>query len=181
MHPSRRALLIGAAFVACFAVLAWIARFYMVRPFAITPWNPSAGLALAFLLIFGIRFWPALAVAAVSTSLMLRGVPTAPYTQLLAPVILTVGYMAMSAILRGPLRFHLAFDRQRDIVNLAAVSIVGTFLMALANLAVFSSASTMTQQDYGHIMLRYWIGHLIGIVVNTPLLLILHEIGRAHV
>jgi two-component system sensor kinase FixL len=154
-------------------ILAWIARFYMVRPFAITPWNPSAGLALAFLLIFGIRFWPALAVAAVSTSLLLRGMPAAPYTQLLAPVVLTAGYVAMAALLRGPLRFHLAFDRQRDIVNLAAVSIVGTFLMALANVAIFRSASAMTEQDFGPIMLRYWIGHLIGIVVNTPLLLIL--------
>ena len=80
----------------------------------------------------------------------------------------------MATLLRGPLRFHLAFDRQRDIVNLAAVATAGTFLMSVAYVAVFRSISTMTEQDFGYIMLRFWIGHLIGIMTNTPLLLLLH-------
>jgi len=177
MQWMRNAWVIGACFVLLYMILAWIARFYMVRPFAITPWNPSAGFAMAFLLIFGLRFWPAVAVATVSTSLLLRGLPVAPYTQLLAPLILTTGYAAMATLLRGPLRLHLTFDRQRDIVNLAAIATVGTFLMAIAYVAVFRSISTMTEQDFGYIMLRFWIGHLIGIMTNTPLLLLLFAHG----
>ncbi len=172
-HPARRAFVIGAGFVVLYLLLAWVARFYMVRPFAITPWNPSAGLSLAFLLIFGIRYWPALAIAAISASLLLRGIPAAPYTQLLAPVILTAGYMAMAALLRGPLQFRLSFDRLSEIVKLAAVAAVGTFLMAAAYVAVFRSVGTMTEQEFGYIALRFWIGHLIGVVINTPLVLML--------
>lgn len=168
-----RALLIGASFVVLYVLLAWIARFYMVRPFAITPWSPSAGLSLAFLLIFGIRYWPALAIATLVTSLLLRGMPTAPYTQLLAPVILTVGYVSMAALLRGPLGFRLDFDRIREIVKLAAVSALGTLLMAIAYVAVFRAVGSMTEQDFKYIALRFWIGHLIGIVINTPLLLLM--------
>ena len=174
----RRAFFIGAGFVVLYVILAWIARFYMVRPFAITPWNPSSGLAMAFLLIYGIRYWPALAIATIGTSVLLRGLPAAPYTQLLAPLVLTAGYIAMAALLRGPLKFHLAFDRQRDIVNLAAVSVFGTLVIALGYVAVFRSIGTMTEQDFGQIVLRFWIGHLIGIVINTPLLLFLFAHGK---
>ena len=173
LRTVRSAFVIGTSFVVLYVVLAWIARFYMVRPFAITPWNPSAGLSLAFLLIFGVRYWPALAIAAISTSLLLRGMPAAPYTQLLAPSILTVGYMAMAALLRGPLQFRLSFDRLSEIVKLAAVAAVGTLLMAAAYIAVFRAIGTMTEQEFGYIALRFWIGHLIGIVINTPLILML--------
>jgi two-component system sensor kinase FixL len=169
----ERALVIGAGFVVLYILLAWITRFYLVRPFAITPWNPAAGLALAFLLVFGIRYWPALAAAAIATSLLLRGIPPAPYTQLLAPVTLTAGYVAMAALLRGPLHFRLAFDRPREIVKLAAVATAGTLLLALAYVAVLRTVGSMTEQDFKYIALRFWIGHLIGIVINTPLLLLL--------
>ncbi len=173
LRTVRSAFVIGTSFVVLYVVLAWIARFYMLRPFAITPWNPSAGLSLAFLLVFGIRYWPALAIATISTSLLLRGMPAAPYTQLLAPLTLTVGYMAMAALLRGPLQFRLSFDRLSEIVKLAAVAAVGTLLMAAAYIAVFRAIGTMTEQEFGYIALRFWIGHLIGIVINTPLILML--------
>ena len=169
----ERAFVIGAGFVVLYVLLAWITRFYLVRPFAITPWNPAAGLALAFLLVFGIRYWPALATAAIAASLLLRGIPPAPYTQLLAPVILTAGYVAMAALLRGPLRLRLDFDRTREIVKLAAVATAGTLLIALAYVAVFKAVGSMTEQNFDFILLRFWIGHLIGIVINTPLVLLL--------
>jgi hypothetical protein len=82
-------LLIGAGFVVLYVLLAWLARTYMARPFAITPWNPAGGFALALLLVFGIRYWPALGIASLLTSLLLRGIPQPPYTQLLAPVSYT--------------------------------------------------------------------------------------------
>lgn len=168
-----QALVTGAAFVVVYVLLAWMTRFYMVRPFSITPWNPVSGVALAFLLIYGIRYWPALAVASVSTSLLLRGIPVAPYTQLLAPVVLTGGYIAMAALLLGPLRLNIAVERLRDFINIAAIAATGTLLMAIAYVSVFRSVGTMSEQDFSYIMLRFWIGHLIGIVINTPLLLVL--------
>ncbi len=165
------AFVIGVAFVIAYVLLAWIARFYLVRPFSITPWNPAAGLALAFLLVFGIRYWPALAVASIATTLLLRGIPGVEYQQLLAPLALTAGYVAMAALLRGPLRFRLAFDRPSEIIKLVLVAAVGTLLIALVYVALFrsiSSIGSMTFHDYRSIVLRFWIGHLIGIAINTP-------------
>ena len=166
-------LLIGTGFVVLYVLLAWLARTYMARPFAITPWNPAGGFALALLLVFGIRYWPALGIASLLTSLLLRGIPQPPYTQLLAPLTLTLGYVAMAAILRGPLQFRLAFDRPAEIVKLVGVAVAGTFVMAIAYVAVFRATGRMAEQEFSHIVLRFWIGHLIGIVINTPLVLIL--------
>lgn len=168
-----RPLLIGISFIISYVALAWMARTYMVRPFAITPWNPAAGLALALLLIGGVRYWPALGIASLITALLLRGMPAPPYTQLLAPLTLTVGYVAMAAVLRGPLQFRLTFDRPAEIAKLLAVAAVGTLLMAIAYVAVFRATGRMSEQQFGQIVLRFWIGHLIGIIINTPLLLLL--------
>jgi two-component system sensor kinase FixL len=175
LSKRQRVIAICGGFIVAYILLAWLARFYMVRPFAITPWNPAGGLALAFLLVYGIRYWPALAIASIGTSLLLRGIPAAPYTQLLAPISLTIGYAAMAALLRGPLRFRLDFDRAGEIFKLAAVATVGTLLIALAYVEVFRAVGTMTTQDFNYITLRFWIGHLIGIVINTPLLLLLRQ------
>jgi two-component system sensor kinase FixL len=168
-----RAFAIGAAFVLIYVALAWLTRFYMVRPFSITPWNPSAGFALAFLLVCGIRYWPALAVAALTSALLLRGLPEPPYTQLLGPLSLTAGYVAMAAVLSGPLRFRIAFDRLGEIVKLAATAAIGTLLIALAYSAVLNLRESLTTPDSQAVFLRFWIGHLIGVVINTPLLLLL--------
>jgi PAS domain S-box-containing protein len=171
--PPRRALVIAALFVVSYVLLAWATRSYLVRPFGITPWNPSAGLALALLLVFGVRFWPALAVATFLSALLTRGIPPPPYIQLLAPVAVTVGYIGMAAWLRGPLGFRVEFDRFRDVSMLVAVAAVGTLLVAIAFVFAIQPGKLTSETGFYSTVLRSWIGHLIGIVINTPLLLML--------
>ena len=166
-------LLIGGGFVLLYVLLSWLAHTTMTRPFAIAPWHPAGGIALALLLVFGIRYWPALGIAALSTALMLRDIPPFPYTPLLAPMILTLGYVVMAAILRGPLQFRLAFDHPAEIAKLVGVATAITFVMAVAYVAVFRGTGGMPEQEFRPIVLRFWIGHLIGIVINTPLLLLI--------
>jgi PAS domain S-box-containing protein len=180
--PSRRDLLIATIFIACYVLIGWATRSYMVRPFGITPWNPTAGLALALLLVFGVRFWPALAVATCISNLMARGIPAAPYLQLLIPVAITAGYAGMAGILRGPLGFRLEFDRLRDVLSLVAVTAAGTLLIAIVYVTVIDLDNPLPAVEYQHTIFRSWIGHLVGIVINTPLLLLLAnrtQLGRA--
>src|SRR3970040_1151140 len=76
--PARRALGIAAAFIACYVFLDWATYVYPIRPFAITLWHPAAGVALALLLVFGLRMWPAVAIAAFMAGIMVRGIPPVP-------------------------------------------------------------------------------------------------------
>ena len=176
--PSRRALVIGSLFVAAYVLLGLGARSYLVRPFGITPWNPTAGLALALLLVYGVRYWPALAVATFAVNLVVRGWPAAPYLQLLIPVAITAGYAGMAALLLGPLRFRLHFDRMRDLMSLVVVSGVGTLLIAMVVASVFQANNLIPPDQFQFTLRRAWIGHLLGVVINTPLLLMLHRWSR---
>src|SRR5258706_7820817 len=109
--PVRRSLAIAAAFIGIYIFLDWATYLYAIRPFAITTWNPAAGLALAFLLVFGIRRWPALAIAAFAADVLVRGVPPPHlFFEPLGVGIITAGYVGMVAVLRGPLGFRNEFD-----------------------------------------------------------------------
>ena len=171
--PTRRVLGIAAIFIVCYVALALATRFYLVRPFGITPWNPSAGLALALLLIFGYRWWPALAVATCIANLLIRGIPSPPFLQLLLPLTITVAYAGMAVFLRGPLGFRLEFDRLRDVFALLAVAALGTLLVAITFVSVIRLGNLIPATDIQHTVMRSWIGHLLGILINTPLLLML--------
>src|SRR5258708_5331555 len=177
---THRALGIAAIFIVCYVALALATRFYLVRPFGITPWNPNAGLALALLLVFGYRFWPALAIATCISNLLIRGIPPPPFIQLLLPLTITVAYTGMAALLRGPLGFRLEFDRLRDVFALLAVAGVGTLLVAITFVSVIRLGSPIPMSEVQHTIMRSWIGHLLGILINTPLLLMLWNWRRVN-
>lgn len=171
--PAHRKLGIAVIFIVSYVLLGWMTRSYMVLPFGITPWNPSAGLALALLLVFGVRYWPALAVAALISNFLARGVPSPPFLQLLAPIAVTAGYTGMAALLLGPLGFRLKFDRLCDVVALVCVAFLGTLLIAIVFVFAIHHVNSTPATEFQPTVLRFWIGHLIGIVSNTPLLLVL--------
>ena len=176
--PGVRALCIALAFILVYVLLGWGARYYIVRPFEIVAWNPSAGLGLALLLICGLRYWPALAVASFATSLVVRGIPPPPYLQLLGPCIITAGYVAMAALLRGSIQFRGTLSHLRDLWKLLAVAAVGTLLMAIAFIGVYRFGGLMNADDFWRFTSRFWIGHLLGVVIGTPLLLLLWDWRR---
>ncbi len=177
---TRRALVVSAVFIVCYVFLAVAARQYLVRPFGITAWNPAAGLALAMLLVFGHRYWPALAIATCIANLLIRGIPSPPYLQLLLPLTITLAYTGMAALLRGPLGFRLELDRLRDVVVLLLVATIGTLIVAIASVTVLHFGDLLATRDVSHTIMRSWSGHLLGIVINTPLLLLLTNWTRVE-
>lgn len=176
--PPRRALAIAVAFVACYVFLDWATYLYAIRPFAITTWNPCAGLALALLLVFGIAQWPALAVATLLADVLVRGALSHAYFEPVATSTITAGYVAMAALLRGPLGFRNEFDHLRDMAMLMLVSAVGSLAIAIAYVAVYRAADLVTADGMQPAIVRFWIGDLVGIVTTTPLLLLLSHWPR---
>jgi integral membrane sensor domain MASE1 len=72
-----------AGYFALYVFLDWVSYIHPVLPLAITPWNPPPGLSLALLLLLGLRYWPALLLAALLAELLVRGLPAPfPYTVL---------------------------------------------------------------------------------------------------
>lgn len=169
-----------AAYLALYVFMDWVSYIHPVLPLAITPWNPPPGLSLAFLLLYGVRQWPALFIAALLAEIFVRGIP-APFPYLAASsLLLTACYTGAAALLLGPLRFDTRFSSLRDLSWLLAVALGGALLAALAYVSIYTLAGLVPTQEFMANILRFWVGDVIGIIVAAPLILSLahHQTGR---
>ena len=141
----------------------------------LTPFWPSTGIALAALLLLGWRVAPGIAVGAF-IALVFNGmaiyeaVPIA-IGDMLAPML--------ACYLLHRVKFHPNLDRLRD--GLALV-----FLGAFAAMTVSASVGTSVLLLSGEALaqtrenpwLLWWMGNATGVLVVTPLLLLLHKPHR---
>ncbi len=190
MAPApRRAAMAGAfrvpdvlaslAFLLCYIALEWASLIFPYAQIGITPWNPSVGLAWAFILLFGRRFLPLLFVAPVLADLLVFGLALPWWVSLAAAGLSGAGYAAaLSVLLHPKTRFNAALGTMRDMVLLMGAAIAATGVVALAYVALLVAAGSLPTADAQWALLRYWIGDLIGIAVVTPFLLIYAAAGK---
>src|SRR5215467_6314829 len=95
----------------------------------ITPWSPTAGLAMALLIIRGLRYAPLVMAAEVLSGAMLPVVSPSVAAIFLASLVVTGGYTSAALILRHA-GFQASLRRSWDIVVLLIVTIVGSGLVA---------------------------------------------------
>jgi len=161
-----------AGYIVLYVFLDWVSYLHPVLPVAITPWNPPPGLSLVFLLRFGLRYWPALFVAAFLAEVLVRGIP-APLPWLVAASLALSGcYVAIAALLAGKMRIGMRFDKLHDLTRFLMVILPGTLAAALAYVAIFTLAGLVPPADFLANVLRFWVGDAIGVMVVTPLLLV---------
>ncbi|HEX5056866.1 MAG TPA: MASE1 domain-containing protein [Gammaproteobacteria bacterium] len=163
-------LLIG--YVVVYVLVDRVSYIYPVAPFAITPWNPQTGLALALLLRFGVRFWPLQFAGALAAEWYVRDFQAPLGLILLSCAIMTAGYTAASAVLVGKLRIDPTFTRLRDLNWFMAVVIAFTLPIALSYIMMFLFDGLIPPDEFLMDVLIYWVGDVIGIIVTTPLLLV---------
>ena len=112
MRIAFRSCLLGIGYVGAYVALDAFSFVQPLLKLGITPWNPDAGLTLAFLLFRGWRQVPWVAAAALSAELLVRDV-SAPLSALIcASVIIAIGYGALAfTLLRRGLDRLLASRR----------------------------------------------------------------------
>jgi integral membrane sensor domain MASE1 len=136
----------------------------------ITPvWAPS-GIALAALLILGVRFWPAVALGAFvanATSDASLGVAAG----------ITVGNTAaavVGALLVRRLGFTPALDRVRAVLALVVGgALLSTTISATNGVTVLTIADA-TEDPYGTAWVLWWFGDAIGVLMVAPVILVLY-------
>lgn len=161
----------SAGYLILYVFLDWVSYIHPVLPLAITPWNPPPGLSLAFLLLCGLRKWPALFIAALLAETFVREIPV-PFVYLAASSLaLTACYGGAAVLLLGPLRFDTKFASLRDLSWFLAVAFVGALLASIAYVSIYTVAGLVPPDKFLASMLRFWVGDVIGIIVVAPLLL----------
>src|SRR5262245_49140566 len=135
-----------------------------------TPVWPPAGIALAAVLLFGIRVWPAIFLGAFVVNVTTAG---SVLTSLGIAVGNTLEALLGVYLVRRLAGGAAAFERAQDIFKLAGVAALGS-TAASATIGVASLVLTgyAKSADAAWIWLTWWLGDAAGILLLTPLIVL---------
>ena len=165
---------LSVGFIALYVTLDRLSFIGALHGIAITPWNPSTGLALALLIIAGLRFAPLVMAAELLSGATLPVVSVSPLSVCLAALVVTAGYTGAAAILRHA-GLQAGIRKSTDAVMLLVVAVVSSGLVAGGFVVIYAAAGIIPWGDAAEAGYHFWIGDAIGIVVFVPPLLLLHE------
>jgi two-component system sensor kinase FixL len=167
---NSRVFTVTCLYVVVFVLLAWLSDARPQLKIGITPWNPQAGLTLAFLLLYGSRYLPATVVAAYLSETFVRATPVAPLLILAGALWIGLAYGALAAVLRL-WRLSSPIQTTVDAARMAALSSIGTFIVAAGYVGIFVIAGDVLPAAASGGIARYWVGDLNGVLTLTPLLI----------
>jgi PAS domain S-box-containing protein len=164
-----RFALLGAAIAGAYVGAAKLGLTLDVSHGVITPvWAPS-GIALAALLILGVRYWPAVAVGAFVAN------ATGDASVAVAAGI-TVGNTLAAvagAFLVRMLGFRIELDRVRAVLALVVGGALASTAISATNGVTVITIADATEDPYASAWLLWWFGDAIGVLMVAPALLVL--------
>jgi signal transduction histidine kinase len=169
----------GLVFLVVYVLLDATSLVFPHASFGITPWNPSTGLAWAFILLFGARYLPLLFIAPLLADVFVFGYVLPVWVKLATALLIGTGYSASLLLLLNPkTRFDRSLASMRDVVLLMGLAMAATGIVAVAYVGLLVGSGSLSPNDFQRALLRFWIGDLIGIAVVTPFLLIYAAVAR---
>jgi PAS domain S-box-containing protein len=157
--------LIGAYFVA--GKLGLMVAFLHVSA---SPVWPPTGMALAALLLFGIRFWPAIFVGALLVNVTTAG---SVATSLGIATGNTLEGVLGAALVTRFANGRNAFDDARDIFKFAVVAgLLSTTVSATLGVGSLALGGYLPWASFGAIWLTWWLGDVAGAIVVAPVLIL---------
>ncbi|MFB6618303.1 MASE1 domain-containing protein [Streptomyces sp. NPDC085524] len=136
----------------------------------VTPLWPPTGIAVASLLLLGLRVWPGIALGA-----FLVNVPLGP--SLLAVLAITAGNtlapVCSYALLRRT-RFRPELDRLQDALGLIFLgALTGMLVSATVGSGTLAVSGELSAGEFWPTWSVWWTGDAMGVLVVTPVLLVL--------
>jgi len=136
----------------------------------VTPLWPPTGIAVASLLVLGLRIWPGIALGAFLVNVSIG--PTIP--AVLAIVLGNTLAPVCSYLLLRRAGFHNELDRLRDVLALVFLGALGGMLIsATVGSGVLVLAGAVPASNFWPTWSVWWAGDAMGVLVVAPLLLAL--------
>jgi integral membrane sensor domain MASE1 len=151
-------------------------RRLVVEDAVVTPVWPPTGVALACLLVLGLRCVPGIALGALLVVMSLS-----PLRLSAAGVVLgnTAGPVCAYLMLRAA-GFRTDLGRLRDGVLLVFLgALTGMLVSATAGVGLLALTGKLGGAGLLPVWLAWWVGDAMGVVIVTPLLLLLYRARRA--
>jgi len=176
-YRARTIAVVVATYVATYLALDWVSFSNALHGIGITPWDPSSGLTLAFLIVKGLRYTPAVMLAELLSSEFLALVPVPLPAALGGALVISAGYALAALVLRRLSSGGPDMNRAQDVAALIAVAAFASGVIALGYVAIYGTYGLVPWAGFTEAVFQYWIGDVIGIAVLAPLLL-LYAKGR---
>ncbi|WP_225826262.1 MASE1 domain-containing protein [Streptomyces naphthomycinicus] len=141
----------------------------------VTPIWPPTGVAVASLLIFGLHCWPAITLGAFLSVLSL----TTPDIYVLGILIGNTAAPVCAALLLRRARFRTDLSRLRDGLALVFLAALAAMLIsATIGVGLLVLTGSLAAHGFWPVWLAWWVGDAMGVLIVTPLLLLLHAARR---
>ncbi len=145
---------------------------------SVSPVWPPTGIALAAMLIWGVRLWPAIFIGAFIVNIL---TPPPAGTTMVVVIAKTFG-VAIGNTLEGVLGAWLvqryaggskAFQRVRDLFKFVALAVVlATTVSATFGVTSLCLSGHEVWSRYPSIWFTWWLGDLVGALIVAPLLVV---------
>ncbi len=146
---------------------------------------PAGGVALAVILIYGLRYLPSIFIGSllINTLISYQHGVTFALTHLLLPTIIAIGatlqVLLSTILIRKYISLPNHFENEKEV---ALLLLLGGPVGCMINASIASLALSMAGLIQWHTFLLYWlhwwIGDTIGVFLMTPLILILAQPSR---
>ena len=131
-------------------------------------WPPS-GIALAALLLFGYRTWPAICVGAFLVNITTTGDFLTTFGIAAGNTLEAVCGASLVNAFAGGVR---AFERAQDVFKFAVAVMVSAVISATLGLTSLVLGDFASWANYGSVWLTWWLGDVAGALVIAPLILL---------
>lgn len=163
---------LSLAYLATHLFLDWVSFFHEVPPLNITPWNPPSGLVMAVVLAAGARVLPAVWLGLVLADVLVRGIPVGPGAVLISNAVIAGVYGGAALFLRIRFRIGPGLGQRGDVARLLGVAAVAAAVVGSLYIGLFVALGLFPPAQMPVMLMRHWIGEMIGIAVITPFLLV---------
>ena len=178
VSADARDWLIGIGYLGSYVALDALSYVQPMLKLGITPWNPDAGLTLAFLLMRGWRQAPWTVAAAFAAEILVHGAPAPVFTLLCASGVVAAGYGTLAYVLtKGT--FDPLLASRRTAVEFGCAAALTALAVSGGYAAAFVAAGVLSINSAADAVVRNWVGDLNGILTVTPLLLARPTAARA--
>jgi two-component system, NarL family, sensor histidine kinase FusK len=132
-----------------------------------TVWPPS-GIALAALLMFGVRYFPSVFLGALIANALTQ-------EALLVAVGIAIGNtleaLVGNALLRRVFGFHKSFRAPRDVLVFGIAATLCTLVAASWGPLILASGGLIKMHNYWSVAATWWQGDLLGVLLFAPLII----------
>ncbi|MGQ4387320.1 MASE1 domain-containing protein [Streptomyces sp. SAS_270] len=147
-------------------------RQLVVEDAVFTPIWPPTGIAVACLLIFGLRSWPGIALGVLLVIMSLTSLRPA----VLGTLVGNTAAPVCSYLMLRKVGFRNDLARLRDGLALVFLgALVGMLISATVGVGINVLTDKLAAHDFWPVWLAWWVGDAMGVLIVTPVLLLLHR------